>query len=159
MSSDKRIKQFFQLTENNIVGMHQDNRIDIIEQTMKPIKSRTFLRLVLVVLLIGSGVIYTLYPNGFIPTQAVAERNDSIIPKPAINQEQSPLADIEPTLQSKIPALYVAAIRQELQSIPLRKSDLAVVNEMDPAPDLSLVVLDKVIVIPTIHPLKTKEIT
>ena len=186
MTSDKRIKQFFQLTEANIVGIGSDNR-DKLESVMvsaslvssceqrskslfkdaetmseadkliEPIKKRTLLRLVLVILLIGSSFFYIVYPNGFIPTQFVAERNAPVTS--ALNKIKSPLSKIEPKLHSEIPAFYVAAIRQALQSNFLRKSEWVAANEQANESDLSLVVLDKVIVIPTIHPLKDKKIT
>lgn len=150
MTSDKRIKQFFQLTEANIVGVGSDNR-DNKDKLIELIKKRTLLRLVLVSLLIGLSFFYILSPHGFIPRQVVAEPNAPVTT--ALNEIKSPLSKIEPKLHSEIPAFYVAAIRQALEFTSLRKSAWVTANEQESALDLSLVVLDKVIVIPTIHPL------
>lgn len=151
---NKYVKQFFTLTEQNL-SEHPISSNDLFSHTDSsasgsaiPVEFKTmfkqrFVRFVGFFLLLIAGILYVLHTHHFkvTPAPQVVKQNrtqsSKIPPRPS------------PQLVSIIPGYRVAAVRQRLQEISLRKADLVFLDpEEEEGATSTMAVMDKVLVIP-----------
>lgn len=133
MFSNRRTKQFFQFTEQNITGI--DAGIDD-SLGNSLIKHHVYLIGIVLACLIAQGMAY-IFTSEKTQTTTI-QRTKSIVK-----------TEHDRRLKSEIPSFNVAATRQTLESIILRKADQVAFNSSFERLE-SLVVMDKVVVIPKV---------
>ena len=144
--TEERVKQFFQLTEGHIEKINQQ-MTDFF--SYKPTKESKFAMFRYISIAAGfflavCGGVYLWLSQDFqpAPAQLVSVRAPAELV--AIDEAS------EPALASDIPAYVVAATRQIIEPIHLRRADLAAIDEDDGPSNNDLVVMDKVVVAPKI---------
>ena len=138
--TDERVQQFYQLTEGRIAKINRQ-MVDFF--SYKPEKqsiNTKMMRHVAIaagVFLAASGIVYI-------------GMSQDIQPAPAqlVALELQSTPDVQ--LNSEIPGYFVAATRQAVQAMSVRRVELAVSDDEGDSPDESLVVMDKVVVAPKI---------
>ena len=148
--TDKRIKQFCQLTEGNFLEINLQMKGFFSDETTKLLRNESLSRYVNIaagILLATTTVAYIGHSYFFssVPTQVVSQPI-----KPPPNLVSIATAPFETAYSSDIPAYDVSAIRQALETTPLHQTELVAVNQEDRAIDESLVVMNKVIVVPKV---------
>lgn len=134
MCSDKRAIQFFQFTEQNILGT-DGNVYDSFEK--KLVKRHVFLISIVFVCLVVQGMTCFFASNKMkSPPISIAET--TVKTEPLLH------------LKSEIPPFSVAAVKQTLHVILLRKVDQVAFNASYERLNEPFVVMDKVVVIPKI---------
>ncbi|KTD38091.1 SPOR domain-containing protein [Legionella oakridgensis] len=158
--TDELLKQFYQLTEGNIVGIN--TQMPSFFNLIKPApKNRRYLRLPMVagVIVAALSIAFILQPNSP-PTPSSTEPVIEV----ALPPEFPEVAQADVALASEIPPYDVAASRQFLQPTELRRAELIVSNnEEDDITTDDFVVMDKVVVIPKViqakaEPVKAREV-
>ena len=144
--TEERVKQFFQLTQGHIEKINQQ-MMDFF--SYKPTKESKLAMFRYISIAAGfflavSGGVYLWLSQDFqpAPAQLVSVRAPA---ESVANDEAS-----EPALVSDIPAYEVAAARQAIEPMELRRADLAAMDEDDGTSTNDLVVMDKVVVVPKI---------
>jgi DamX protein len=147
--TDERVKQFFQLTEGHIEKINCQMTDFFSYKPTKESKLAMFRYISTAAgfFLAVSGGVYLWLSQDFhpAPAQLVSVRVPAEVVANDISDVQS-----EPVLSSEIPAYEVAATRQALEPVYLRRAELAVMDEDDDTPNSDLVVMDKVVVAPKI---------
>lgn len=158
---DKKTRQFFQLTEQSIRGESlAADTFNQHAQASEEYKNKRIRYLVLVGLLMmlctlyfwQSNKIATLFPWFNLQSLFAQKENDALFVQK--NHVPSLLAmqaekRAESYLKSQIPVFHLAAKRQILEAVPLRRAELLVMGQNDEDnQNASMVVMDKVIVMP-----------
>lgn len=139
---NKRDKRFFQFTEQNLQSQQKfssldiDVKIDCVNKTQRILFHLSLLFLCMVV------------SAAFVFKQIETKK-----PTKTVISDLNVLKKIEQpskTLVSRIPAFYVSAHHQFLQNVSLRMADLIAAGIDEEMPNSTLVVMDKVIVIPKV---------
>lgn len=129
MMSDRYIRQFYQFTQHNIAGISAAPKFE--EKT----SVKVFISAALVVLMLTLGItLARLWPSAINDTSHLAIK---------------PQMQSEPRYVSQIPKFRVAARRQLVSAMPRGKSAIVALNDDDQLNE-SLVVMDKVVVIPKV---------
>ena len=157
----ERIKQFHQLTEGNIVGINTQmtayfNHEKPMLLPKSKIRRNIAATAAVLIVVFGSAYLWNTNEVQSIPAQNVA----IVLPQPmpdAANSQNSALqasaaapvtVAVEDTaFTSSVPSYTLASTRQELQATSLRRINL-VQDEANLAADDSMVVMDKVVIIP-----------
>ena len=149
--TDKRMAQFYQLTEGNRVQIDRHMTTFFSNETKKLVRNdylSRYVNLAAAVLLAVTVITYIWHSNYI---QAV--------PPQVITQTPLPIPVVELALSSDIPAYYVSAVRQALIATPLHLTELVAIDEQEGSIDESMVVLDKVIVAPKVLPQQAPKIS
>lgn len=139
--SNKYIEKFFFLTEQNILSTESEQLTSIEADQSPAMSDGRYLKYILAVL--TALVIYILVHNN--PRNLEISRN--ILPK--LNKQKI-VAEDETSFISIIPSFRLAARRQFLQEVPIKRLDLALISASDTEHDYqhSVHVMDKVLVVP-----------
>lgn len=142
--SDEKIKHFYELTEGSLVGINTQYSDFFKIQPKKSFFNRNVLNRLSLVSTFVIAVISATYLWQPIPGTVVLDLpKQTISGKRIINQEDS-LVQL-----SEIPAYSIRAVRQALESTQLRRAEL-VADNLEDSLNSTLVVMDKVVVIPKI---------
>lgn len=134
MCSDKRATQFFQFTERNILG--KDSYLDD-SLNKKLVKRQIYLIGIVLTCLVTQGVAH-MFASDKIKQPRISTAKSIVKTEPL------------PRLKSEIPPYTLAAAKQRLHVIFLRKADQVAFNTSYERLNDSFVVMDKVVVIPKI---------
>lgn len=150
--SDKYVKQFFELTEHNISEVQTSanesfsdvDSLDLSEShnthvaESNNVIKQCLLRFIGLLLLPIVGLTYILHAHA-----------PKVTPMPQTVKQNTSVPKAPPRLVSVIPGFRVAAIRQTLHEVSLRKADLVFLDSEDEnGPMTSMPVMDKVLFIP-----------
>ncbi|GGI91124.1 SPOR domain-containing protein [Legionella impletisoli] len=154
--SEERAKQFYQFTDGSILGINtQMASFFNLGQAVTPgsraqYRSTHYQRLSLIAgaVVVALGLAFTLKPSesGLKPSSEVVME----LEKPIEATRLATQVVDEPFYMSSIPSYDLAAVRQFLQPTELRRAELVVYNEEDDLSNNSLVVMDKVVVVPKV---------
>jgi DamX protein len=159
ISSD-RSKQFFDYTDGSIIGINTQmssffNLEKIAtggQRAKQQSKNIKWLAMVASAVIIALGLAFTLQPSksGLTPKSDLLVEIDSPLPITSVQDIGE-----EQVFLSSIPPYDLAAVKQFMQATDLRRAEIILLREEDDAMDESMVVMDKVVVIPkTIKPVK-----
>lgn len=145
--TDERLKLFYQLTEGHLVDINRQMVKFFSNNTPKASPNNRLFRGVGIAASVALAVIGAAYilQSKDVPT---VEMHVAIqAPETQINL---PLEEKELVLSSEIPAYVVAAMQQHILATPLRRSELALMDEEDAAAaqNESMPIIDKVVVAP-----------
>lgn len=141
--TQERIKQFYELTEGSIVGINTQMGAFFNQQLPKKRKPWLFATVAAVIAAMAVGVTYIL--NNVVSTSLPSVEVIAQLPQPIPTTSPT-----EAALPSEIPAFTFASVRQELQATSLRKIDFLIPDDEHASADDTLVVMDKVLVIPKV---------
>ncbi|KTC65775.1 DamX-related protein [Legionella adelaidensis] len=150
---DEDIQQFYQLTEGNIVGINtqmasyfKTNK----ETSFSKNKKNAYIKWAS----LTAGIVLAAGLSFFLLSE---DSNQNLEVKPSIqlakNPEELQVQQIDLPLESDIANYQLAAVRQAIEIASLKRIEVAP-NEEDPQLDDSMVVMDKVVVIPKVKPPK-----
>jgi len=155
--TDDQIKQFYQLTEGNIVGINSQMAGFFNRKIARKPAAKHSIRTAG----IAAGVVVAALVGIFVLNQpeqaALSEPVINQLPHPSLAVAQNTIVADQSAPGSDIPAYQDSALRQAIQATPLRRTDLVAVNEEDNTLDDSMVVMDKIVVIPKVVANKKKE--
>ena len=159
--NEESLKQFYQLTEGNIVGINTQ-MLGFFSQRAERRHGYSLTRVGVVagVVIAAAAVIYLGMPQkSQLPPSS--ELVHQTIPQPVLTVPMPPPVQAQVALTSEIPAYYESSSSQALQATPLRRVDLIAANAQDTTSDDSMVVMDKVVVIPKVKsaPVKVATVT
>lgn len=151
--SDKRVAPFYQLTGGHIAQINLqmadffNKRIRSAQgqETSRPFKKNQSASLVVGAVMVALGLAFFLQPSDNLfhpPSEHLAEASKS-------NKDAMITAQAEP-LVSRIAPYDLAAVRQVIHPTELRRVKLVMLNEEEMPYNQSMVVMDKVVVIPKI---------
>ncbi|WP_165475030.1 SPOR domain-containing protein [Legionella yabuuchiae] len=152
---EERTKQFYQYTDGSILGINTQmasffnlGQAAVPGAAQQSKKHYQRLSLIAGAVVVALGLAFTLKPSesGLNPSSQVVVE----LEKPTKDSLIASKTDDEPFFMSSIPSYDLAAVRQFLQPIELRRAELVVNNEDDDSLNDSLVVMDKVVVVPKI---------
>ncbi|RUQ89447.1 SPOR domain-containing protein [Legionella septentrionalis] len=157
---DEYLKQFYQLTEGNILGINTQLAGFFHNGCMPKSKGVFFNKTAKRVTLVGSaiivalGVAFFLQPQNQLPVETALALN-------AVQPAQETIANVkaiaDPVLDSNIPRYDMASTVQYIQPAPLRRAELAFYSEEEDVNN-NLVVMDKVVVIPQVAQAKAHQL-
>ncbi len=146
MITDDRIKQFYQLTEGRMAGINRQMADFFSSEVVRPSRHGILFRQVSIaagVFIAATGLSYLVLSQGFQSPPAQLVSLESPL-------QDKPEVSLDPVLSSDIPAYHASATRQEVQPTPLRRIELAALDDEDSRLNESLVVVDKVVVAPKV---------
>jgi hypothetical protein len=147
---NKRVELFFQNAEDRIMVKLPKDRA----AQARSLSKRRIAKLGFIIICLCSFYLLQTYLSSITNKESSesAKQNAAVTINPDLTlSKKSQTIHLSEKLPSYIPAFYLGAVRQIMQPVPLRKADLMVLSEADELFDPSLVVLDKVIVIPKIR--------
>lgn len=147
--TDQQITQFYNATQGDIATINAEmSRFFLVKEPTFQINKlflRTALLTAIAVVILGVGY------WGLIASEDVAPA-EVVVAQPLVQSVPTPPMQAEfVILKSEIPTYYLGALRQSVQSTPLRRADLVAINEQDTTNvEEPMVVMDKVVVIPKV---------
>jgi len=149
--TDERIKKFHHLTGGKIAAINKQMAAFISgnargsRRADKPYKR---LSVVASAVMAAVAVAYLWQPETFqlVPSTELVRQ----VPKPLLTARNEVSTQDLPNLKSEIPGWQVESVKQALEAMPLRRSELVAINDEDNTLHEDLVVMDKVVVIPKI---------